>query len=57
MSCFCFLQKGQPAVDLSHITKLIDNRFIVMTYQEAMDVLEKNSDKVFKLAALKFKQK
>ncbi len=57
MSCFCFLQKGQPAVDLSHITKLIDNRFIVMTYQEAMDVLEKNSDKVFKLAAIKFKQK
>jgi hypothetical protein len=43
---FIFFQKGQSKADLSHLTKLIDNPFVVMTYKEALDVLEQNAHKV-----------
>ena len=43
---FDFFQKGHSKADLSHLTKLIDNPFVVMTYNEAMDVLEQNAHKV-----------
>jgi hypothetical protein len=43
---FIFFQKGQSKADLSHLTNLIDNPFVVMTYKEALDVLEQNAHKV-----------
>jgi hypothetical protein len=43
---FIFFQKGQHKADLSHLTNLIDNPFVVMTYKEALDVLEQNAHKV-----------
>ena len=39
-------QPGQPKVDVCHLTALIDNPFVILTYKEAMDVLEKNSGRV-----------
>jgi asparaginyl-tRNA synthetase len=38
-------KKGQPKLDLSYLTKLVDTPFIVMTYKEALDVLELNAHK------------
>ena len=41
-----FFQKGKAPIDVGHIRALLDNPFVVMTYKEALDVLEKNSEKV-----------